>query len=105
MSRLGPDGRPLLEWLTPLQYSALLAIYRFTVRERRYPVGRELCDELATLGTQCTVSRSYKIVDALIRKGYAERPEDGRRGLILTEAAVDKLQKEIQPELPGMPAT
>jgi DNA-binding MarR family transcriptional regulator len=96
---LGPDGKPLLEWLSDRQYQVLALIYRFAVRERRYPTGKEVASELTKLGQPCSSSRAGQLIDILIRKGYATRKARGRYSLQLTEAAVEKLQKEIQPDL------
>jgi len=98
-TRLGPDGRPILEWLTDRQYNALSAIYRFIMRERRYPTNKEIAEELTKFGGACSLSRAGQLVDVLIRKGYAVRKSRGPRSLQLTVAAIDKLKKEIQPDL------
>lgn len=98
-TQLGPDGRPILEWLTDRQYLALSAIYRFIMRERRYPTNKEIAEELTEAGQPCSLSRAGQLVDILIRKGYAVRRTRGPRSLQLTAAAFDKLKTEIQPDL------
>jgi SOS-response transcriptional repressor LexA len=102
--RTTPDGRLILEWLTDRQYEALLAISRFVNEKRYYPTSREVGELLDRPEDPCSQQRALQLINALVRKGYLTKGR-GHRSMVLTEAAIEKLQQDqegVQPGLPGM---